>query len=134
MLYEAGLPPSFLGEAVDVYVTVQNRCPTNSLTDKTPYELWHKRKPNVSNLQVWGCSAYIHFQKDKWVGINVHMEKCIFIGYPEGFKAWKFYNPITKHIIISKRAEFDECYFPGLKHKWEQPRVNPSSPLIVSEY
>ena len=62
------------------------------------------------------------------------MEKCIFIRYPEGFKAWKFYNPITKCTIISERAKFDEHYFPGLKHKWEQPRVNPSSPLIVSEY
>ena len=134
MLYEARLPPSFLGEAVDSYVTVQNCCPTNSLTDKTPYELWHKWKPDVSNLRVWSCSAYVHVQKDKWVGINAHMEKCIFIGYLEGFKAWKFYNPITKHIIISERAEFDEHYFPGLKHKWEQPRVNPSSPLIVSEY
>ena len=50
MLYEAGLPPSFLGEAVDAYVTVQNHCPTNSLTDKTPHELWHKWKPDVSNL------------------------------------------------------------------------------------
>ena len=30
MLYEAGLPPSFLGEAVDAYISVQNKCPTHS--------------------------------------------------------------------------------------------------------
>ena len=62
------------------------------------------------------------------------MEEYIFIGYPEGFKAWKFYNSITKRTIISEWDEFDEHYFPGLKHKWEQPCINPSSPLIVSEY
>src|SRR6202790_1388344 len=89
MLYEAGLPPSFLGEAVDAYITVQNKCPTNSLSEKTPFELWYKRKPDVSNLQVWGCAAYIHIKKDKRIGIGSHMEKGIFIGYPEGFKAWK---------------------------------------------
>ena len=45
------------------------------------------------------------------------MEKCVFIGYPPGYKGWKFYNPVTKRIIISERAEFDERYFlfKGLK-------------------
>ena len=38
------------------------------------------------------------------------MEKCIFIGYPEGYKGWKFYNPVTKKVIISERADFDERY------------------------
>ena len=108
MLYEAGLPPSFLSEAVDAYVTVQNKCPTNSLSGKTPFELWYKQKPDVSNLRIWGCSAYVHIQKEKHTGIGSHMEKCIFIGYPEGYKAWKFYNPLTRCVVISERAEFDE--------------------------
>jgi hypothetical protein len=43
------------------------------------------------------------------------MEKCVFIGYPDGYKGWMFYNPTTKRTIISERAEFDERYFPGLK-------------------
>ena len=38
------------------------------------------------------------------------MEKCIFIGYPEGYKSWKFYNSVTKKLIISERADFDERY------------------------
>lgn len=38
------------------------------------------------------------------------MEKCIFIGYPEGYKGWLFYNPNTKRMVISERAEFDERY------------------------
>ena len=35
-------------------------------------------------------------------GSWVHMEKCIFIGYPDGYKGWKFYNPETKKVIISE--------------------------------
>ena len=31
------------------------------------------------------------------------------------FKGWKFYLSSSKHFVISKRANFDECYFPGLK-------------------
>ena len=42
--------------------------------------------------------------------LDSHMEKCIFIGYPEGYKKWKFYNPVTKKVIISERTDFDERY------------------------
>jgi hypothetical protein len=49
-------------------------------------------------------------QKDKRKKFDSHMEKCIFIGYPEGYKGWKFYNPKTKKVIISERADFDERY------------------------
>ena len=39
------------------------------------------------------------------------MEECVFIGYPQGYKGWKFYNPVTKKVVISERADFDERYF-----------------------
>ena len=115
MLEESRLPPSFLGQAVAAYVHIWNRCSTTSLDSKTPYELWHCKKPDVSHLRVWGCTAYVHIQKDKRTGIGSHMEKCVFIGYPDGYKGWMFYNPTTKRTVISERAEFDERYFPGLK-------------------
>ena len=73
------------------------------------------KKPDVSHLRVWGCTAYVHIQKDKRTGIGSHMEKCVFIGYPDGYKGWMFYNPTTKRTVISEQAEFDERYFPGLK-------------------
>ena len=116
MLNESGLPPSFLEQAVAAYVHIWNRCSTTRLTaDTTPYELWHCKKPDVSHLRVFGYTAYVHIQKDKRTGIGSHMEKCIFVGYPQGYKGWTFYNPTTKQTMISERAEFDEQYFPGLK-------------------
>ena len=115
MLEESRLPPSFLGQAVSAYIHIWNRCSTTSVDSKTPYELWHRKKPDVSHLRVWGCTAYVHIQKDKRTGIGSHMEKCVFVGYPDGYKGWMFYNPTTKRTLISERAEFDERYFPGLK-------------------
>jgi hypothetical protein len=135
MLKESRLPPSFLGQAVASYVHIWNRCSTTSLSSKTPYELWHKKIPDVSHLRVWGCTAYVHIQKDKRTGIGSHMEKCIFVGYPDGYKGWTFYNPTTKRSVISERAEFDERYFPGLKHTpltpepFEPPPSVPFTPV-----
>ena len=116
LLMESGLPPQFWLECLTAIIYVLNRCPTSTLKGMTPYEAAYKRKLNVSNLRVWRCTAYVYIQKDKRKQFEPRMEKCIFIGYPEGYKGWKFYNPRTKKAIISERADFDECYFPGLKH------------------
>jgi hypothetical protein len=50
MLEQAGLPDSFRGEAVGAYVHVCNMIPTAANPKTTPFELWHKKKPEVSNL------------------------------------------------------------------------------------
>jgi len=111
MLDESGLSKRYWVECLAALIHVLNRCPTSSLPeDITPFEIWYKQKPDIDHLRVWGCVAYVHVQKDKRSSLGSHMEKCIFIGYPEGFKGWKFYNPQTKKVIISERADFDERY------------------------
>jgi hypothetical protein len=131
MLYEAQLPPSFWGEALAAQIHVWNRLPTSSLKRMTPHEAWFKRKPDISHLRVWGCLAYVHVQKDKRRSLAPHMEKCVFVGYPSGYKGWKFYNPSTQKYIICERAEFDERVFPGLtKYKSTSP-VNLTPPNSV---
>ena len=50
----------------------------------------------------------MHVQKDKRPALRPHYEKCVFIGYPDGYKGWKFYNPTTKRTMISELADFDE--------------------------
>ena len=99
---------TFWGEALASLVHIWNRCPTDAVGGATPFELWHGHKPDVSHLRVWDCPAYVHVQKDKRSAFGSHFEKCIFIGYPDGYKAWKFYNLKTKCTMISEHADFDE--------------------------
>lgn len=115
MLQEAKLPNTFWGEALCTLVYVLNRTPSSAAPGITPYEAWFGMKPDVSNLCIFGSLAYVHVQKDKRGPLGSPMEKCIFLGYPTGYKGWRFYNPVTKRIIISERAVFDERYQPGLK-------------------
>ena len=51
----------------------------------------------------------MHVQKDKRSAFGSHFEKCIFIGYPDGYMAWKFYNLEIKYTVISECADFNEC-------------------------
>jgi hypothetical protein len=129
MLDESGLAKSFWGEGLAALVHVWNRCPTEAVRSATPYEVWHGRNPDVSHLRVWGCTAYVHVQKDKRAGLGSHMEKCGFIGYPQGYKGWKFYNPTTKKTVIAEKADFDERYFPLSKHP-SVPSIAPPSPAV----
>ena len=114
MLNEAKLPASFWALAVTAYVHVWNRLPTAPLPGTTPYTQWFKQKPDISHFRVFGCTAYVYIQRDKRKSLQPHMEKCIFVGYPSGYKGWQFYNPVTKKFIISERAIFDKRSFPGL--------------------
>jgi hypothetical protein len=110
LMEESGLSKKFWAECLAALVHVLNRCPTSAVEGKTPYKVWHRKKPDVSHLRVWGCVAYVLIQRDKRQKLGSHMEKCIFIGYPDGYKGWKFYNPETKKVIICERADFDERY------------------------
>ena len=84
----------------------------------TPHESFIGNKPDVSMLHIWGCTAYILVQKDKQPlgSLGSHMEKCIFIGYPDGYKAWKFYCLESNKVIISEWADFDERFFINQRH------------------
>ncbi|KAK0575589.1 hypothetical protein LWI29_003299 [Acer saccharum] len=42
--------------------------------------------------------------------------KCIFLGYPDGVKGYRFWNLATKKCIISRNVIFKEDELPGLKN------------------
>ena len=113
LLVQARLPPSFWKYAVETYIHTSNRTPTSALNGETPYHLWTGKKPNISYFRVFGCLAYVLIQKQNRKALQPHSRKCIFIGYPDGVKAWRFWDPVEKKVIVSSHAVFDERCFPG---------------------
>ena len=53
MLLSSGLSENLWGEAILSACFIQNRVPIKGF-DKTPYEIWKKRTPNLKILKVWG--------------------------------------------------------------------------------
>jgi len=82
------------------------------------------RKPDVAPFCIWGCLTYVHVQKDKRTSLGSYMQKCVFIGYPSGYKGWKFYDLASRRTIISERADCDERHF--LSRKESPPIPIPS--------
>src|SRR6202012_4504336 len=139
MLYESQLPASFWNKAVSTAVHKHNRSPTAANNGKVPYTCLYGVKPDVSLFRVFGSLAFVHVKKDKRSGFSPHMEKAIFVGYPNQFKGWEFFSPFTKQFILSDRADFDERVFPGLSTKFHDSPpfppslTNPDSPHVQPE-
>jgi hypothetical protein len=69
------------------------------LDDKTPHEVWSRKKPSLQHLRVFGCDAYVHVPKENRSKMDNKDEKCIFIGYKDGVKGYKLWNPETKKTV-----------------------------------
>ena len=65
MLYHANCSQNLWAEAVSTAAYLRNRCPTSTFQGATPYERWFMEKPNVDNLRVFGCVAYVHIPDEK---------------------------------------------------------------------
>jgi hypothetical protein len=57
---------------------------------------------------VFGCSAYVHIPQASRKKLDPKSEKCIFVGYCETQKAYRFWNPLTRKIKISRDVDFYE--------------------------
>ncbi|GJX49859.1 retrotransposon protein, putative, ty1-copia subclass [Tanacetum coccineum] len=92
------LPLSFWDYALESAVRILNMVPTKKV-DKTPYEIWHGKAPNLSYLKVWGCEAYV--KRDSADKLQQRSVKCIFVGYPKETMGYYFYfPPENKKMII----------------------------------
>ena len=97
-----------------------NRSPSSSLGNKTPHEMWYGKKPSLKHLRVFGCEAYVHVPKDKRTKLDYKVRKCIFVGYGDGIKGYKCWNPESQKTVYSRDVIFREVS-KSLK-KEEQPK------------
>nr|KAJ0186750.1 hypothetical protein LSAT_V11C900460560 [Lactuca sativa] len=98
---------------------ILNRTP-NKRSKNTPYELWYKKVPNLSYLKVWGCRAVVRLTEPKRKTLGERGIDCIFIGYAEHSKAYRFYvlesneSVSVNTMIESRDAIFDEERFTSI--------------------
>ncbi|XP_076926372.1 uncharacterized protein LOC143589518 [Bidens hawaiensis] len=111
-----GLSDGFWGEAMLTACYLLNRTP-NKKNKITPYELWKKKPPN---LKVWRCRAVVRLTEPKIKNLGEKGIDCIFIGYAENSKAYRFYvlepnDSVSVNTVIEFRdAIFDENRFTSI--------------------
>ncbi|WVZ79227.1 hypothetical protein U9M48_026831 [Paspalum notatum var. saurae] len=109
MLKAKGMPAAFWGEAVSTAVYILNRSPTKSLEDKTPFEAWHERKPDVAHLCTFGCIGHVKVTRPNLAKLEDRSKPMIFLGYKAGSKAYRLYDPVERRVHASRDVVFDEA-------------------------
>ncbi|TXG46509.1 hypothetical protein EZV62_027989 [Acer yangbiense] len=85
---------------------IVNRLPASALDGKTPKEVWSGQPvSDYDQLHIFGCPAYFHVTESK---LDPRAKKAIFVGFSEGVKGFRLWNPESKKIILSRDVTFDE--------------------------
>ena len=116
-IHFSNVPKDFWAEAVNTAVYLKNRSPSVALKEETPYECMFGVKPNVSSLKIFGCIAHVHIDSQARKKFDMKSRKAIFVGYPEGTKGFKLYDPVVKRFLCSRDVIFDERKFYDFKEK-----------------
>ena len=69
----------------------------NRRSSITPYELWNKRKPNLSDFKIWDCRALVRVMEPKKIKLGERGIEHFFIGYIERIKTYRFM--VTKKML-----------------------------------
>ncbi|CAI5717293.1 unnamed protein product [Hyaloperonospora brassicae] len=112
MIEHAGLSKRYWGEALTTAAFLRNRCPTLATgNDKSPHEAWTQKEPLLKNLKVFGCHAYVHIPREKRSKLDARSVLCLFLGYSDHEKAYRFEELSSSRIVVSRDAQFMEYTF-----------------------
>ena len=102
------LPKSLWHEITADVVHVRNKC--SIVEGKTPFQQCNNQLPDVSNLRVLGCRAWVLVPDIKSrLTMDLRTWQGIMVGY-EANNQWRIYNHINTKVHISRDVRFDEGY------------------------
>ncbi|GJX05890.1 uncharacterized mitochondrial protein-like protein [Tanacetum coccineum] len=96
MLADFKLPTTFWAEAVNNACYVQNRVLVVKPHNKTPYELFHGRTPNLSFMRPFGCPVTILNTIDHLGKFDSKADEGFFVRYSLNSKAFRVFNSKTR--------------------------------------
>jgi len=117
MLQHSHLSHAFWSDAVMTAAYIRNRVPHRSVkphgASMTPLEAFTGRKPNVANIRVFGCDAYVLVPDKFRKKFDSKTHRCVFVGYTLQPSTYKLWEPLTRRVITSRNVVFNELSFLG---------------------
>ncbi|GJZ69133.1 retrovirus-related pol polyprotein from transposon TNT 1-94 [Tanacetum coccineum] len=96
------------GHAVATTSYIQNRSLIRKRHNKTPYELLHNRKPDLSYRYIFDALCYLTNDSEDLGKLKPKADIAIFISYAPAKKAYRIYNKRTHLVIETIHVDFDE--------------------------
>nr|GFB91964.1 retrovirus-related Pol polyprotein from transposon TNT 1-94 [Tanacetum cinerariifolium] len=101
--------PMFLwAKAVATACYTQNRSLIHTRHHKTPYELVHNKKPDLTFFRVFGALCYPTNDSEDLGNLQPTADTGIFVGYALSRKGYRIYNKRTRRIMETIHVQFNE--------------------------
>jgi hypothetical protein len=101
MLNGAGIAQELWAEAIETAIYLVNIYSSSLLVNTTLNEVWSGKNPSLKHLKVFSCHAFVHVPKEKRRKLDKKAIECIFIGYKEGMKGYKLWDPASRRKMYS---------------------------------
>ncbi|GJS08387.1 retrovirus-related pol polyprotein from transposon TNT 1-94 [Tanacetum coccineum] len=108
MLNNAKLPKQFWGEAVNTACYTQNRTIIVKRHEKTAYDVFRGRSPDISYFHVFGCPVHIHNHMDHLGKFDEKANDGFFLGYSLVAKAFRVFNIRRQEMEEKVHVTFSE--------------------------
>nr|GEW38526.1 integrase, catalytic region, zinc finger, CCHC-type, peptidase aspartic, catalytic [Tanacetum cinerariifolium] len=120
-------------EAVATACYTKNRSLIHTRHHKTPYELVHTKKPDLTFFRVFGALCYPTNDNEDLGKLQPTADTGIFVGYAPSRKGNRIYNKRTRRIMETIHVQFDELTEPMAPvHLGTRPAPNFLTPGQIS--
>lgn len=103
---EAGVSKIYWPEMVETAAYLKNRTIANTIENKTPYEIFFGKKPNVKHLKIYGSRVFVRESEKKRKKWDDKSEMGVLVGYTHfGYRVLKNNKVIeARHVEIVDKS------------------------------
>ncbi|GKF83541.1 retrovirus-related pol polyprotein from transposon TNT 1-94, partial [Tanacetum coccineum] len=88
----------------------RNRSLIHTRHNKTPYDLVHDKKPDLTFFRVFGALCYPTNDSENLGKFQAKVDIEIFVGYAPSRKGYRIYNKRTRRLMETVHVTFDEMH------------------------
>jgi len=106
LLLSVFVPSESWGEAILTVVSLINTIPSSHSSGLSPFEKLYGYVPDYSSFRVFGCTCFVlhpHVERNK---LSSRSAICVFLGYGEGKRRYRCFDPITQKLYVSRHVVF----------------------------
>jgi hypothetical protein len=71
-------------------------------------EMWMGKPINYSDLHIFGSPVYVMYNSQETTKLDPKSRKCLFLGYVDGVKGYRLWDPTAHKVVVSRDVVFME--------------------------
>lgn len=108
LLLSSLVPSEFLGEAILTAVNLINKILSSHTLGLSPFEKLYGYAPDYSSIRVFGSTCFVILPHEEHSKFSFSSTICVFLGYGEGQKEYRCFDPVSQKLYCSRYVMFLE--------------------------